>query len=113
MTLSEELSAAAALIRETAAKASDSPWRFERNELVDGGVVANDAYEVAHPGMDEDGPHIALWEPDIAELVARVLDEADAAIGAASRQGIAGLTSTLRGALADLARAINAKGGAV
>lgn len=111
---SDELRQAAAHIREVAGKVSLGPWSTYdvSGELIIGadGAQILDVYEGY--GNTAVAAYITLWDPDVAELVAKMLDEADAAIAAASRQGIAGLTTGLRGALADLSRAINAKAGA-
>lgn len=115
MTISEELSAAAALIRATAAKATPGTWiNLDRGDriIADAGNFGRPAYVVDEPlvANPDNGAHIALWDPDIAELAAKMLD--DSAHWAKDLTWEPELEKTFEHELA-LARAINAKGGAV
>lgn len=83
MTPAQELRAAATTIRETAASAVAGPWSMRDawrpgDETVHVARIANDKHEdvlttragadiVGLPGTFE---HIALWQPDVADIVA-------------------------------------------
>ena len=76
---------AAAKIREIASDATKGPWGPTASKYTDGTYhdhvtaewdIEVDVCEVpATPQGAWDAEHIALWSPDVAELVARVLDE--------------------------------------
>lgn len=71
---------AAAKIRETAQGASPGPW--SKHEAGDGtvSVVGPDVHFLAEvgagvfPSVQRDAEHIATWSPDLAELVATLMD---------------------------------------
>lgn len=89
MTPAEELRAAAEKIRYNAAKASSGTWTYNPDE----DTVHNGGWDIATSFEHGDGHHIALWQPNVALIVASILEA----------QGALGNTSTLL----DLARAIN------
>lgn len=81
-SLADELRQAAAHIREVAAGTSHAPWTVEHRasgktgyaEISSGPTVICETYGDKSGRSNADGVHIALWDPDVAELVARVLD---------------------------------------
>lgn len=117
MTPAEELRQAATTIRSRAAKASPGPWTVDsetyaetihdrdHNSVVAGGRWGGEASVFSETA---DAIHIALWDPDIAELVAVLFDGSadhwDTRPGV-HHQYFDGLP------LANLARAINTKAG--
>lgn len=82
---------AAAKIRETAQGASPGPW--SKHEAGDGtvSVVGPDVHFLAEvgaavfPSVQRDAEHIVLWSPDVAELVALVLE---GTAGGLERRGV-------------------------
>lgn len=89
----ELLRRAAAKIRETAQASYPGPWRWDENYGSDGDTglaLTNDAGDEVvgaynyhccdfrdDPTVrDEEKSHIAMWSPDVAALVADVLDQA-------------------------------------
>lgn len=91
MTPAEELRAAAARIREVAGKATPGPWvnyndgdRIIRDPDVTAAEDDSDPcgegppleYVVDEPlSYPENGDHIAMWDPNVALLVAEVFDK--------------------------------------
>lgn len=72
---------AAARIRETAQAATPGPWwanpiATEAEVDVYSGTGSSEDIAVADGAYRADAEHIALWSPDVAELVAKVLDSA-------------------------------------
>ena len=116
----DRLRRAAAKIRETAQAAYPGPWCWDENygESGDEGLaLTNDAgdevigsynhhccsFRYDPTVRDQEKAHIALWSPDVAELVARVLGRTAASL---HRHGEAGdLTSAEKSAIT-LARRI-------
>ncbi len=78
---------AADKIRETAQRATPGPWWWD-----DAGDLASPGAKVVHQDggggfrdADRDGDHVALWAPDAALLVAKVLDQIAADMTAGPR----------------------------
>ena len=75
---------AAAKIRETAKDANPGPWwanpiATEAEVDVYSGTGSSEDIAVADGAYRADAEHIAMWSPDVAELVAAWLDSEDRA----------------------------------
>lgn len=111
-SLADELRQAAAHIREVAAGTSHAPWTVEHRasgrtgyaEISSGPTVICETYGDKSGRSNADGVHIALWDPDVAELVAKMLD-AWANIAVVDRDPV------YFPEIAAVARAINTKAG--
>ena len=73
----ERLQAAADRIRDVAGKATPGSWHADGTEIYSnaGGTWVAETLDLDEPALGEaNGGHIAFWDPDLAELVAVLLE---------------------------------------